>query len=341
MRFSGDVRRWAIPVVLIAAAVAIWVTSGGAPVVLESHPTAVMGTDCQITAVMPRRATPAGQAALRAAEAELRRVEALMSAWLADSEIARLNAAPAGTEVPLSIDSRRVLAASRQAWEASAGAFDITCRPLLELWKEAGRRGRLPSDAELAAARAESSWAMLRLTPGGATKTAPTACVDLGGIAKGYGIDRATDALRAAGCLGGLVDVGGDLRCFGRSPDGVTWRIGIRDPLGERLRETLHLTDRAVCTSGNYQRFVTIAGRRFSHIVDPRTGWPADRVPSVTVVAPTALEADPWATALSVLGFDGLSKLPAGVEALLVNGGDGSARAQTPGIARWLREPAE
>jgi thiamine biosynthesis lipoprotein len=188
------------------------------------------------------------------------------------------------------------------------------------LWRQAGKRGRLPTEAELERARAASRWELIALTPTGAIKQAAGAGVDLGGIAKGYGIDRAVAALRGAGAIGGLVDVGGDLRCFGEAPHGQAWTVQVKDPFGGDPLGELRLRDAAVCTSGNYARFTEIEGRRYSHIVDPRSGVPADAVPSATVAAPTALSADIWATALSVLGRDGLARLPQGVEALLVVG---------------------
>jgi thiamine biosynthesis lipoprotein len=144
--------------------------------------------------------------------------------------------------------------------------------------------------------------------------------VDLGGIAKGYAVDKAIEAMREARVAGGMVDVGGDLRCFGRPPAGQTWSVQVRDPFASGVLGKFQLKGSAVCTSGGYTRFVEIDGRRYGHIVDPRTGLPVDHVASVTVVAPTALAADVWATALSVHGQRGLEMLPEGAEALLVTG---------------------
>ncbi|NJN64881.1 MAG: FAD:protein FMN transferase [Acidobacteria bacterium] len=152
-----------------------------------------------------------------------------------------------------------------------------------------------------------------------AIKSRGTARVDVGGNAKGYAIDLAVRAMQAAGARGGLVDVGGDLRFFGEAPDGVAWTIDIRHPDGRSVYRSLALTgDRAVCTSGNYARFAEIGGRRFSHIIDPRSGWPADATPSVTVIGPDTLTVDTWATALSVLGPEGLARLPENLDALIL-----------------------
>jgi len=318
-------------------AVGLWRTGGqpARPGVVSRRPVGIMGTTARLIAVGPPREA---EAALREAEAVLRATEARMSAWLEDSEVARLNAAPAAQEVPLSAEVRRVLELAQRAAEDTGGAFDITCRPLLELWREAGARGRLPAQEEIAAARTASSWGLLALTEAGAVKHAPGVRIDLGGIAKGYGIDRALEALQAAGVRGGLVEVGGDLRCFGEPPDGEAWRVELRDPFGGKAPGRLALREGAVCTSGNYARFVEIEGRRYSHIVDPRTGRPADAVPSATVVAPSAVSADVWATALSVLGDQGLRMRPEGVEALLVVGEAPGKLVCTSGFASLLEE---
>jgi len=116
-----------------------------------------------------------------------------------------------------------------------------------------------------------------------------------------------------------MVDVGGDLVCFGKPPAGEVWIVEVRDPSARGNLAKLRLPGGgAVCTSGNYARYVEIAGRRYSHIIDPRTGLPADSVLSATVVARSAVVADVWATALSVLGSAGLKLLPEGAEAIII-----------------------
>ena len=338
-------------IVLLAALATVagwWRWGAGEVRLLERHPTGIMGTSCTLAAPAPGGAGEAGETALAAAEAELRQVEALMSNWIDASEVSRFNAAPAGERFPLSTDTLAVLRSSRRFWELSGGAFDVTCRPQLELWKESGRRGLLPSPEELAAARARSHWDQLTLdetsTGSSAVKSAGTLQVDLGGIAKGYGVDRALDAIRRHGLPGGLVEVGGDLAVFGRSPapgSGGAWLVGLRDPRADRAWGTLALREAAVCTSGNYARFVTIDGRRYSHIVDPRSGRPAQEAASVTVVAPDALTADAWATALAVLGRAGLERLPAdgSVQALVIVEEEGElVAAATAGFAGLLSE---
>ena len=344
-------RKWqrqALGAVLIAAlaalvAVGLWKTSQPPPrphyVVLVEQPRGIMGTSCSLTALAADEET-AGRA-LKAAESALREVEARMSSWLADSEIGRLNTAPAGEQVPLSAATVDVLQAAHKAATDTQGAFDVTIGPLIKVWKQAGKAGKLPAEQDLTRARAASSWRLIELRASGAVKKADTARVDLGGIAKGFGIDRALAAMKREGAIGGLVDVGGDLRCFGQAPDGASWAVDVRDPFGDGNLAELQVREAAVCTSGNYARYVEIGGKRYSHIIDPRTGWPAETAPSVTVVAAQTITADIWATALSVLGERGLNLLPPGVEAMVVLGCPADHRLlYTPGFKAMLKGPA-
>ena len=157
--------------------------------------------------------------------------------------------------------------------------------------------------------------------------------MDVDGIAKGYAIDRALEVLRVSGASGGLVEVGGDLRVFGKGLDGGLWPVGIRSPWHDRSLGQLDLADAAACTSGGYARYIEIDGRRFAEILEPRTARPLEvgagsGVVSTTVLAPDALTADAWATALTVLGPEGLELLPGdgGIEALLIIGDEESHR---------------
>jgi len=324
--------------------------------VWRSEPAAVMGTNTKLT-VVARAGSDVAPQALAAAEAALRRAEVLMSWRLDGSEVSAVNAASPGEFVELSPETLEVLKLSKRIWRESGGAFDVTCFPIIALWAKAGRveppeARRVPGPEALAAAREASSWKHFAFQQAGVTKSVATARIDLGGIAKGYAIDRALEAIRAAGAAGGLVDVGGDIRCFGRPAQGGRWTIDIRDPFGsDKPLTTLSLSAAAVCTSGHYARHSEIEGRRYSHIVDPRpdgrqppySPLRAETAPaSVTVIAPTAATADAWATALAVLGPGGLHRAPTdrGVEALLVVGSPESPRMHmTPGFAAYAAVP--
>jgi thiamine biosynthesis lipoprotein len=280
-----------------------------------------MGTGCTLTAVVPQEKKTTAHEALAKAEAVLRRIEALMSTYRDDSEVRRLNNASAMQRVALSPETLEVLQTAKHFTKVTGGVFDTTAAPLFRLWKRCAELDQLPTKDELATARAASRWDAFTLSKDGAIKAESLAEVDLGGIAKGYAIDRAVEMMKMAGCVGGLVDVGGDIRCFGTKPGGHPWRIAVRAPSGPQYAGVLELESAAVCTSGDYERFVEIKGKRYSHIIDPRSGMAVDTTPSVTVIAPDATTADCLATAVSVLdsqeGLDLVNSLE-GVECLLI-----------------------
>lgn len=309
----------------------------------SSQPVGVMGTDCTLMVVAHAYETDKARKALEAAETTLRNIEARMSHRLEFSEIGRLNAARAGQVVNLSAETLEVLRSAQAFTQASDGAFDVTVLPILRVWGQAAKDKRLPTEQQLGQARELTGWRHFEFVPGGVRKLTDGAAIDLGGIAKKHGIDKAVEAMRACGVAGGLVNVGGDIRVFGRRAGGGRWLIEVRGPFGrDHSLGMLGMDDGSVCTSGNYERYSVIDGKRYSHIVDPRTGWPCDATPSVTVVGPTALEAGLWATALSVLGPEGLSRMDRqrGLEALLVVGDDKQWRlTRTAGFDRYATAP--
>lgn len=268
----------------------------------------------------------------------LRALERKLSSFDAASDVSRLND-NAGSPVPVSAATRDVLALSRTYSEVSAGAFDITVPPLMALWGFRGgqRPAALPAAEAVAAALALVDWQAVELTAGGARLARPGMRVDLGGIAKGYAVDVCFDALRARGAQDVLVNLGGNLRCAGRPEPGRAWRVGVRDPFDpDGLLGTLALDgERALATSGNYERFVEIEGVRYAHIMDPRTGRPVSGMAGVTVLSSSAAEADAVSTALFVAGLEGaagiLARLP-DCEVLLVPDRQPAELWVTPGF---------
>jgi len=279
-----------------------------------------MGTIVEMKVVASGEAVAA--AALDAAFAELDRVERLATPHEAASALSRANARADSTfRVGPELDA--MLALSLRVAASTGGAFDPTIAPLVEAWgfPDAPRH---PDSATVATARAAVDWTGLRPDASGAgwVLADPAARLDLGGVAKGWAVDRAAEilALRAGPCL---VNAGGDLRALGAKPGGKPWVVGIqhpRDPsaLACRIRVP---EGAAVATSGDYERFFEEDGVRYHHLLDPKTGFPARGPVSATVVAPTCAEADAWATAAFVLGVDeGLRRLEAepDLEGLLI-----------------------
>jgi len=311
-----------------------------APVVKQSRE--VMGTLAQVTAIA--NDDEAARRAVEAAYARLDDVNRLMSDYIADSEIGRLNQLSVNESRTVSDETFTCLTRALEIAERSGGAFDVTCRPLVALWRQAAKRDSLPTEAELTAVRAAIGSDKLTLDAAGRTITllADGLQIDLGGIAKGYALDLAAEAMQSAGATGGLVDVGGDIVAFGTRRDGRPWRVGVRHPFEPGLIAQLEVTDSAVATSGLQQRFFEIQGERYSHIVDPRTGRPAAEAPSVTVIADDGTTADAWATVFSVMPVaDGQTLLgtPTAppLEVLWITGPpENPTLRQTSGFERYL-----
>jgi thiamine biosynthesis lipoprotein len=308
-------------------------------VAVQHTPVGIMGTVSKLVLVTGSHRSQEARQDLQAAESELRRQEALLSTWIDSSPVSRFNAAGSGQPLMLPDELVAVLDLARRLHQETRGTFDITARPVVELWRRAAERGVLPSEHDLRHARASSTWEQIQMGPAGIVKARPSTRVDIDGIAKGWAIDRAVERLQRSGAPGGMVEVGGDLRSFGSGPGGRPWTVAVRSPFADEVWAEIEVTEGAVCSSGDYARFSTIAGRRFGHIIDPRTGWPTEATRAVTVVGPDAATADAWATALSILGVEGLDLLTAGrdLEALIVTGTPAAFRVTvTPGLGRRL-----
>ncbi len=232
-----------------------------------------------------------------------------------DSQVGMINTAAKGEETEVCEDVARMLSVAFEIRDASGGAFDVTIAPVVALWDFAGG-GRVPEISEIMQALESvgSDKILFDRERKIVAKTTDFAKIDLGGVAKGYAGDAAIEVLERFQVDGAVVDLGGNITVMGNNPntkDG-RWRIGMQkpySPTGE-FDEILGVTNGAVVTSGTYQRFFEKDGARYHHIIDPRTGYPADRdYSSVTVVAKSGLYADCLATACFVLGNDAGQRL--------------------------------
>lgn len=241
----------------------------------------------------------------------LTELELLFNRYRSDSEVSRINRKASEKPFPVSEDMFSLLTLSNELNTQTSGAFDITVVPLMVLWKNAEQADAVPDSDTIRRVRSHTGTHHIILDADTQTVvlTNSNLRIDLGGISKGYMVDRLVELLKENDVQRGLVNIGGDLRVFGGSPEDP-FRVGITDPeTPGRIIRTLTLTDSAVATSGDYERYTTIQGRRFSHIIDPRTGMPVTHSPSVTVIAPDGVRADAYATAFSVLGPDASLKL--------------------------------
>ncbi|WP_010344077.1 FAD:protein FMN transferase [Xanthomonas sacchari] len=247
-----------------------------------------------------------------AIQARLDLVVAQMSTWDAQSDLVRYNRADADSwhALPAALDT--VLRCALEVAQRSDGAFDPTIGAVVGLWgfgAEAGDR-RVPGVAALQQARAAGDWRRLHVDGAGRWQQPGGLQLDLSAIAKGYGVDLAAAALRAHGVESALVEVGGDLYGFGRKPDGQAWRVLIEAAPAEERRgdvapRALAVDGLAVATSGDRWHHFEQDGRRYGHLLDPRSGRPiAATLAAVTVAAADTMRADAWATALGVLGVE-------------------------------------
>lgn len=232
---------------------------------------------------------------------EFDRLQRQLSPWIDESELARFNALDANTGMMVSHEFHQLLQRSAYYAEISSGAFDITFAGAGHLYDY--RAGIAPDDARLQQARIGMHY--LRIADDfSVAKTDKSVRIDLGGIAKGYAIDRAVALLREAGIEHAYISLGGDSYVMGQRNDRL-WQVGIRHPRrAEAVAITLPLTDIAVSTSGDYERFFVRDGEHVHHILNPKTGKPAGELSSVTVLAAAGMDADALSTTLFVLGIE-------------------------------------
>ena len=264
----------------------------------------LLGTFVTITVYGENR--DALNAAVSAAFEEFRRIDSLMSIHRADSELSRLNARAASEPVVASPDLFRVIAKAQEIAGQTEGGFDITIRPLADLWGFIWKEYRLPTESELGAVLGRVNYRLVHLDAEQRAVhfLAPGVSLDLGGIAKGYAVDCAIEKLRSIGVTNALVKAGGDLRVIGVPPGKTNWFVQLEDPRKEGRRTEVPLRDAALSTSGNYENYFEIDSVRYSHILNPRTGRPVLGIAACTVIAPTCMESDAMATACFVYGVE-------------------------------------
>ena len=282
--------------------------------------------------------------AAEAAFARAHQLNAILSDYDPHSELRRLCATAAeGEAVPVSEDLWAVLSRAQEISRHSGGAFDITVGPVVRLWRRARRREVFPPQDRLAEARQLVGYELIRLDPDRRTVALlkPNMRLDLGGVAKGYVIDQMLAELRKQGITRALVDAGGDVGLGDPPPGQSGWRIGVAplEPKAEPSR-FLNLARCGVATSGDMWQFVELGGRRYSHLIDPRTGIGLTDHSSVTVVAADAMTADALASAVSVLGPEqgmGLIEKMPDTAALMLRAPEG--KLETYASCRWKQLP--
>src|SRR5262245_46377267 len=324
---------------MLAAVVGCSSPGGGMTAALVQRSRMSMGSSLELSAWTSKEA--AALQAFDAVFAEFDRLESLMSVWRDGSDIQRLNAAAGERPVPVSRDVREVLGFARQVSEWTGGKFDVTFGALSDLWRfDHDQDNRIPDPDEVRRRLPLIDYRKLAIDAraGTAFLERKGMRAHLGGIGKGYAIDRGVAILHGRGLRDFMIQAGGDLYAGGLK-DGRPWRLGIQDPRGpaDRIFASLELTDRTCSTSGDYERFFIANGRRYHHIIDPATGEPSQGTRSVTIVTDRAVIADGLSTGVFLLGArDGIALLSrlGGVEAVIVT--SANEVLVTPGLKNRL-----
>ena len=271
---------------------------------LERTVNNLLGTTCTI-----RLYTGGSAAALDAAVARIAQIEDRMTVSRGGSEVIRINAAAGQHPVAVTSDVLEVIRQGLRYSGDGDGAYDITVEPLVKLWAIGFPGARVPAPEEIRRARSLIGWRDVVVDEKASTVflRRPGMGLDLGSIAKGYAADEAARVLRASAVEAGLIDLGGNILTFGPKPDGSKWRIGIQNPLEARGTKLgiVEIPDGSVTTAGTYERFFEKDGKRYFHILDARTGYPAwNGLAAVSVVAPDSTSADGYDTLVFTLGLD-------------------------------------
>lgn len=298
-----------------------------------------MGTLVYITAI---GSETVAQGAIVAGFREVKRLEHLLSTWIPESELSRVNAAAGHAPVQVSGETIDLVLRSLEMARLTEGGFNIAVGPAVEAWSVTERQ-HIPTTMELEQLKPLVDWTRIQVDETAHTIYLPRAGmrIDVGGIGKGYAADRAAEAMKKAGALGGVVALSGDIKTFGSLPDTLGFPVGIKHPRQDgAVLAIIDLKDEAISTAGDYERFFEQDGIRYHHILDPQTLEPARGCQSVTVIASEGTVADGLDTGIFVLGPERgmalVERLP-DVEAVIVDR-DGRMTVSS-GLRSRLRQP--
>ncbi len=281
-----------------------------------------MGTRFEITLVSTQEAA---NQYLNAAQGEIERIERLISSWDANSQTAEINRQAGIKPVKVAKELYDLIARSIEISKITQGAFDISYAALDPVWFFDGRMKAVPSESERLKSVQNIGFKDLVLNAKEQTIYLPKKGMKIGfgAIGKGYAADATKKLMKSLGVSSGIINASGDLTSWGKKPDGTDWQVGISNPENPaKVFSWFPVRDAAVATSGNYEKYVTLEGKQYSHIMDPRTGMPVSGIKSVTVFAPKAELADAFATAVFIMGIDTgidtISQLP-GMSCIIVD----------------------
>lgn len=239
--------------------------------------------------------------------AESKRIENLISDWIPTTQISEVNKNAGIKPVKVSKEVFELVQRAIKISELTSGAFDISYASMDKIWKFDGSMIKMPTAEMIKNSVSKIGYKKIIMNPEQQTIFLKDQGMKLGlgGIGQGYIADKAKELLFSKGCLAGIINVSGDISAWGKKADGTTWKVGIVNPMNkDKVFATFPLEDNAVETSGSYEKFVVFNGVRYSHIIDPRTGYPASGIVSVSVFAKQTEIADAMATGIFVLGVE-------------------------------------
>jgi thiamine biosynthesis lipoprotein len=311
-------------------------TSAGSAGPLRKLSFGAMGTTCEIQFVAPQGDAQA-QAFEQAAVGWVSAFEAKYSRFRPDSLVSRINAAAGRDWVEIDGDMELLLKLCDTLYAMTQGVLDPTTMPLMRLWNYKAETPRVPSEAEIAAALALVGWKKVQRAPGRIFLPVEGMALDFGGFGKEYAVDRVAQIALERGIPSALIDFGRDLRAVGTPPGRLAWHVGLEDPRRPGNTDgSIGIVDRGIASSGDYVRCFRVGGKRYGHIIDPRTGRPvANGCLQATVIAPTCLQAGVLSTTAFVLGVPKAVEFVAGfpgAEGLIVTE---TSRAQTRGFFNY------
>ena len=243
---------------------------------------------------------------------EIERIHSVFSSFDENSEIYKINENAFKEPVKMSDEVLFVIEKCLEMSKVTDGAFDITVKPLTEIWNVKAESPKVPEESKIKDALSKIGWENIEIADGYISFKKEGMKIDLGGAVKGYACDRAKEIITSYGIKNALLDLGGNLYALGVSESGKSWKVGIQDPSqmrGESFK-TLNLSDVSCVTSGSYERYFEENGKIYHHILDTKTGYPVDKgLISVTVVSPSSFEADMLSTAIFALGEDRINEL--------------------------------
>ncbi|GEP51401.1 FAD:protein FMN transferase [Flavobacterium noncentrifugens] len=273
--------------------------------IIQKRVVKLMGSRFDLTVVAKDK--PTAEAHIDTAVIEITRIENLISDWIPETQVSQINRNAGIAPVKVDLELLELTQRAIHFSELTDGAFDISFAAADKIWKFDGSMTTLPTEEAIRESVKKIGYKNIIIDVQNSTifLKLPGMKIGFGSIGKGYAADKTKALLMSKGVIAGIINASGDMNTWGKQPDGKDWTIGITNPLNkDKVFAVFPISGTAVVTSGNYEKFVVLNNKRYAHIIDPRTGWPASGIASVTIFAESAEMANGLSTAIVVLGKD-------------------------------------